>query len=46
MQLQEYSLFDLDVAVKFAQWLLHHVTYAPSKFNNAMSSCLGEGAFT
>ena len=29
-----------------AQYPLHHVTYAPAKFEGAMSSGLGEDAFT
>ena len=37
MHLQENTLFDLDLGVKVtrnvAQYPLHHVTYAPAKFD-------------
>ena len=50
MHLQENTLFDLDPKVKViwsvAQYPIHHVTYAPAKFEAAMSNSLGEGAFT
>ena len=38
MHLQENTLFDLDLGVtlKGAQYPLHHVTYAPAKFEVAM----------
>ena len=49
MHLQENTLFDLDLGVKVkgnvAQYPLHHVTYAPTKFEVAMSKGLGD-AFT
>ena len=39
-------VFDLDLGVKFtqniAQYPLHHVTYAPAKFENAMYNNLGD----
>ena len=41
MHLQENTLFDYDPKVKVirnvALYLLHHVTYAPAKFNIATS---------
>ena len=43
------SIFDLDLGVKVAQnialYPLHHVTYAPAKFEVPMSNGLGEDAF-
>ena len=45
MHLQENTLFDLDLGVKatqnVAQYLLHHVTYSPTKFEVATSYGLG-----
>ena len=50
MLLQENTFFDLDSKVKVicsvAQYPLHHVTYAPVKFEVAMSNSLGGGTFT
>ena len=41
MHLQENTLFDLDLGIKVtrnvAQFLRHHVTYAPAKFDVALS---------
>ena len=41
MHLQENTLFDLDLGIKVtqnvAQYPLHHVTYAPAKFDIASS---------
>ena len=46
MHLQENTLFDLDLGVKVtqnvAQYPLHHVTYAPAKFEVATSNSLGD----
>ena len=46
MHLQENTLFDLDLGVKIicivAQYLLHYVNYAPTKFEVAMSNSLGD----
>ena len=41
-------MFDLDFRVtqNIAQYLLHHVTYAPAKFEVAMSNDLGGDEFT
>ena len=45
-----FFIFDLDLRVKvtqnIAQYLLHHVTYAPAKFEVAMSNSLGGDKFT
>ena len=45
MHKQESTLFDLDLGVKVtqnvAQYPLHHVTYAPVKFEVATSNSLG-----
>ena len=50
MQLQENTLFDLDIGVKVtqnvAQYPPHQVTYAPVKFLVATSNSLGGDAFT
>ena len=48
MHLQESTLFDLGVNVtqNFAQYPLHHVTYAPAKFEVATSNSLGGDAVT
>ena len=50
MHLQENALFDIDLGVKVTQNVvqcpLHHVAYAPAKFEVATSSCLGGDAFT
>ena len=50
MHLQENTLFDHDLGVKVtqnvAQYPLHHVTYAPAKFDIATSHGWGEDAFT
>ena len=50
MHLQEITLFDLDLGVKvtrdIAQYPLHHVIYAPTKFEVAMSNDLGEDTIT
>ena len=51
MHLQGNTLYDLDlVAVKVthnvAQYHLHHMTYAPGKFEVVMSNDFGEVAFT
>ena len=49
MHLQENILFDHDLGVKFtqnvAQYLLHHVTYAATKFEVARSYGLGGDTF-
>ena len=49
VHLQENTLFDLDLGVKItgnvAQYPLHHVTYASTKFAVATSKVLGD-AFT
>ena len=45
MHLQENTLFDLD-AQNVAQYPRHHVTYAPPKFDIAISHGWGEDAFT
>ena len=37
---------DLEVTQNIAQYPLHHVTYAPAKFEVAMSNGLGADAFT
>ena len=48
--LQENTLFDLNLQVKVtrnvAQCPLHHVTYAPTKFEVTTSKALGGEAFT
>ena len=45
MHLQESTLFDLDLPVKVtlnvAQCPMHHVTYAPTKFEVTTSKALG-----
>ena len=50
MYLQEHIFFDLDLRVNVAQniakYPLHHVTYAPAKFEVAMSNVLGGYAFS
>ena len=50
MHLQENTLFDLDLDVKVsqnvAQYPLHHVIYAPVKFEADTSNSLGEDGFT
>ena len=50
MYLQENTLFDIDLGVKViqngAQYSLHHVIYAPAKFEFATSNGLGSDAFT
>ena len=48
MHLQENTLFDLGVKVKrnVTQYPLHHVIYAPTKFQVATSKGLGEDTMT
>ena len=50
MHLQENTLFDLDLGVKVTQnvtqYPLHHVIYAPTKFEVATSKGLGEDTIT
>ena len=50
MHLQENSIFDLDLGVKdtrnVAQYPLYHVTYSATKFEVAVSNCLGGDTFT
>ena len=50
MHLQENTLFDLDLGVKVTQnvtqYPLHHVIYAPTKFEVATSNGLGEDTIT
>ena len=50
MHLQEITFFDLDLGVKVTrkvtQYPLHHVIYAPTKFEVAMSNGLGEDTIT
>ena len=50
MHLQENTLFDLDLGVKVTQnvtqYPLHHVIYASTKFEVAMSNCLREDTIT
>ena len=50
MDLQESTLYDLDLGVKVtqnvAQYHPHHVTYAPGNFGVALSNGMGEDAFT
>ena len=48
MHLQENTLFDLGVKVtrNVTQYPLHHVIYASTKFEVAMSNCLGEDTIT
>ena len=48
MHLQENILFDLVVKVTWNiyQFPLHHVTYAPAKFEVATSNGLEDDAFT
>ena len=49
---RKYRLFTFDLyrqvkdAQNVAQYPLHHVTYAPAKFEVATSNNLGEDAFT
>ena len=45
MHLQENTLFGLDTTVNIVQCLLHHVTYAPTKFEVAKSKYLGGDVF-
>ena len=46
MNLQEITLYDLGVVTQdVAQYSLHHVTYAPAKFEVAVFNSLGD-AFT
>ena len=48
--LQENTFFNLDLGVKvtrnIAQYLLHHVTYTPAKFEVDRSNSLGEDTIT
>ena len=50
MDLQENTLYDLDLGVKFTQNVAqnhpHHVTNAPANCEAAMSNGMGEDAFT
>ena len=50
MYLQENTLFDIDLKVKVRQNIsqhpLHHVTYAPAKFEVAACNSLRGDAFT
>ena len=50
MHLQENTFFDLDLGVKVTrnvtQYPLHHVIYAPTKFQVATSNGLGEDTIT
>ena len=50
MDLQEITLYDLDLGVKVtqnvAQYHPHHVNYAPENFEVLMSNGSGEDAFT
>ena len=50
MDLQEITLYDLDLGVKFtqkvAQYHPHHVPNAPENFEVPMSNGSGEDAFT
>ena len=50
MRLQEKTLFDLDLGVKVTrnvtQYPLHHVIYASTKFEVAMSNGLGKDTIT
>ena len=50
MHLQENTFFDLDLGVKVTrnvtQYPLHHVIYAPIKFEVATSNGLGEDTIT
>ena len=50
MHLQENTFFDLDLGVKvtrnITQYPLHHVSYAPTKFEVATSNGLGEDTIT
>ena len=50
MHLQESTLVDLDLGAKvtqnIAQYIWHHVTYAPAKFDIATSHGWGDDAFT
>ena len=50
MHLQGKTLYDLDLGVKVtsdvAQYPPYHMTYAPAKFEVAMSNSLGEDTFT
>ena len=49
MHLQENTLFDIDLGVKVTQnvarYPLHHVTYAPVRFEVVTSNSLGGDAF-
>ena len=42
MHIQENTFFDLDID----KYPLHHMTYAPAKFEGAMASCLEEDTFS
>ena len=50
MHLQESTLYDLDLGVKVrqnaAQYPPHHMTYAPAKFEVAMSNGIGKDVFS
>ena len=50
MHLQENTLYDLDLVVKVTQNIVkypaNHMTYAPAKFEVAMSKSLGKDGFT
>ena len=48
MHLQKNTVFDLEVKVtqNVAQYHLHYVTYAPAKFEVAMTNSLRGDAFT
>ena len=46
IHLQESTLFDLGVSQNVAKYPLHHVTFAPAKFEVATSNNLGGDAFT
>ena len=50
MHLQENTFFDLDLGVKVTRnvtkYPLHHVIYAPTKFQVATSNGLGEDTIT
>ena len=50
MHLQENTLYDLNLVVEVTQNVVqcppNHKTYAPAKFEVAMSNSLGEDGFT
>ena len=46
LQENKYTLFEVMVTGKVAQYPLHHVTYAAAKFENAKLKSLGDDAFT